>query len=171
MAKRQNLAHRTASGRLSMAGVRDIPPAKIKRTLDKLMHEASDPLAGSSIGRLFLGDRISADAVSAASRYGELWKRYSAVHGLPSPSARAMDFSAVRGISGDEVDDETADRITAAWGEAHSVLLMACGEKGAARVFAAVVLEQAVVTVDDVSAVSRGLVALANHWAGQKRQR
>jgi hypothetical protein len=63
--------------------------------------ESSDPLAGSTIGRMFLDGKIAKHQLEAGNEYAEIMCRYYRAVGVPFPSARAQSLFSVKGHEGD----------------------------------------------------------------------
>lgn len=67
--------------------------------------ETSDPLAGYTLGRMFLDGSIAKHHLDAAEYYGNIMSRYYSLVGIPFPSARAQSLFSVKGHDGDISDD------------------------------------------------------------------
>jgi hypothetical protein len=166
MSKRKATAVRTASGRLSEAGVRGYSPAQTRRMLDSMAKAATNPLVGYEIGRLHLAGHLTTEHVSVAHRYADLVNSWMRLHGVPSPNARAMDMGAVRGLSNEDVTGDKARAIKDAWAAAQAAL----GTDALADwLYDVVVRDIAAVTVSQKRMVVVALGALGRHWGDKRR--
>lgn len=75
--------------------------------------EGHDPLAGYTLGRMFLDGKISKHHLEAGDEYAEIMGRYYRAVGIPYPSARAQSLFSVKGHEG-EITDSIAKRARAA---------------------------------------------------------
>lgn len=133
-------ALRTA-GRPRKEGVERFPGGKIKPfetekenmsvAIDarKRMHGANmnveSPLAGYTLGRIFLDGKITEEQRQAGDEYAEIIARYHRLVGIPFPSARAQSLFSIKGHDG-EVTADMASRARSATNkmmELHGVLL------------------------------------------------
>jgi hypothetical protein len=175
MSKRKALAQRTPSGQLSRAGVRDYSPAHVRAFMAKLVKEASNPLAGYEVGRLFLAGHLTEENVNTASRYRDLARSWMAVAGVPSPNAQAMDLSQVKGKDNRDFSEEQAAAIKAAWigtddePGAWKVLVKAGGRALADQIYNTIMQDMPAVTSDEKKGLRFGLEVLGLHWARRRR--
>lgn len=67
--------------------------------------ETADPLAGYTLGRMFLDGSIAKYQLEAAEYYGNIMSRYYSLVGIPFPSARAQSLFSIKGHDGDISED------------------------------------------------------------------
>lgn len=83
----------------------------------KRMHGANmnveSPLAGYTLGRIFLDGKITEEQRQAGDEYAEQIARYHRLVGIPFPSARAQSLFSIKGHDGD-VTQSMVDRARAA---------------------------------------------------------
>lgn len=95
----------------------------------KRMHGANmnveSPLAGYTLGRIFLDGKITEEQRQAGDEYAEIIARYHRLVGIPFPSPRAQSLFSIKGHDG-EVTADMASRARSATNkmmELHGVLL------------------------------------------------
>lgn len=104
----------------------ETPPMKIRRALDQVMHEVSNPLFGTAIGRLLLRQEINEHQYSAGIRFAEIEGRYRRIMGfaLLTPKSPSFERSYV-GHDNARVDQKRIDKAK----EQHEELLKLIGSK------------------------------------------
>lgn len=72
--------------------------------------DAGSPLAGYTLGRMFLDGKLTAHEREAGDEYARQMARYYSLTGIPFPSVRAQSLFSVKGFEG----ETTAERMRAA---------------------------------------------------------
>jgi hypothetical protein len=167
MSKRKATAVRTPSGQLSRADAPErFNPACIRKMMDELQRKATNPNLGYEVGRLFMAGAINRDHLSVAMEYHELAYEWMAVHGIPSPNAKAQDIISAKGASLREIDSRKAESIKRKWEAAKHAL----GTDALADwLYDVVIRDEAAVTVAQKRMVVVALDALARHWGDRRR--
>jgi hypothetical protein len=121
------------------------------------------PEAESEFGRLLLRGGVTRSQYDAGIRFAELSVALCAVYDVPSPYPHAMDLTRVRGAMGPGMPSEQARKIKDAYMAAFDASMEA-GRVAHRAVKDHVVLDKPVGDLDSLTALSRGLSRLVDHF-------
>jgi hypothetical protein len=174
MSKRKHLAARTPNGRLARR-VADtmMPPTQIKRLLDAAADGLRDGMWGSSLGRLYLTQKISAGELSAGQHWAMLVTEYSQACRSPKPPSTVQ----LEKLGGSSIDPDSEqgvleverhEKISARYLAGRNALRIAGGAAERA-VTTTCELDQAPAGFEELNALRDGLRALAG-WLLNNRK-
>ena len=121
------------------------------------------PEAESEFGRLLIRGGITKSQYDAGMRFTELSVALCAVYDVPSPYPHAMDLTRVRGAMGPGMPSDAARKIREAYNKAFDASMEA-GRAAHRAVKDHVVLDKPVGDFDSLTALSRGLSRLVDHF-------
>lgn len=162
---------REPSGRPARATEqKEYAPVAVRRLLDAAMVGMADAEWGSALGRLYVARKVTAPQYAAGKRWAERVAKYHSAINAPPPNARALVIGgSSRGNPPDPDSDDgqrqarrDADAVTD-FISAHCILV-AAGLLAEYQVRATCERDQYPESHEQVMALNRGLLWLADHW-------
>jgi hypothetical protein len=169
---------REPNGRASRATEeKEYAPTRIKRLLDEAATGYGDPEWGTAIGRLYARGKITAPMWAAGKRWAEKVVKYHTAINAPPPNPKALVLEGRMGGTAPDPDSDEG-RKRAAKDEqavtefltAHGVLVGA-GMISEAMVRSACERDQLPDGHEQLQALNRGLLWLADYWGLTKREK